>query len=203
MPFLTPVTLTGDLVQLRPLAREDHEGLVAAVQDGEIWRLEYTRVPPPAEMAREIDRRLTLAAAGTMLPFTTVRRARGDGSDTIIGMTTFCNVDAANRRLEIGYTWNAASAQRSGTNTESKLLLLAHAFDELDCIAVELRTDRRNVRSRAAIERLGAQRDGILRHHAVMPDGFVRDTVVHSITAPEWPAVRAGLRARLDAAASS
>ena len=151
---------------------------------------------------------------GILLPFTAVRlggAASGTGGPggtggpvgTVIGMTTFCNVDASNRRLEIGWTWNAASAQRSGTNTESKLLLLRHAFEELGCIAVELRTDRRNVRSQAAIERLGAQRDGILRHHAVMPDGHVRDTVVYSITAPEWPGVRDGLLARLDRASSA
>lgn len=206
MPFLTPVTLRGDLVELRPLATSDHDALVAAAVDGDVWRLEYTRVPGPAAMAAEIERRLALAGRGEMLPFTTVRLGgpgRGTERDTVVGMTTYCNVDAVNRRLEIGYTWNAVSAQRSGTNTESKLLLLGHAFDELGCIAVELRTDLRNVRSQAAIERLGAHRDGILRHHAVMPDGYVRDTVVYSITAPEWPAVRDGLRARLERAAQS
>ncbi|TGO05224.1 GNAT family N-acetyltransferase [Serinibacter arcticus] len=205
MPFLTPVTLRGDLVELRPLATSDHDALVHAATDGDVWRLPYTRVPGPEQMAAEIARRLALAERGEMLPFTTVRLGGpggGPDGEAVIGMTTCCNVDATHRRLEIGYTWNAVSAQRSGTNTESKLLLLGHAFEALGCIAVELRTDLRNVRSQAAIERLGAQRDGVLRHHAVMPDGYVRDTVVYSITAPEWPVVRDGLRARLDRAAA-
>ncbi|PWD51345.1 N-acetyltransferase [Serinibacter arcticus] len=204
MPFLTPLaplTLTGELVELRPLDPADHDGLVAAVEDGEIWRLEYTRVPAPQEMAAEIDRRLALADAGLMLPFTTVRRGRDGAEDTVIGMTTLCNVEEAHRRVEIGYTWNARSAQRSGTNTESKLLLFHHAFDVLGAVVVQFHTDARNLPSQKAIERLGARRDGVLRSDTTMPDGYVRDTVVYSVIAAEWPAVRAGLEARLEAGA--
>ncbi|GMA33283.1 GNAT family N-acetyltransferase [Litorihabitans aurantiacus] len=193
----TPILLTGDLVTLRPLQRTDRDALAAAVDDGGIWRLEYTRVPSPAGMAQEIERRLALAERGTMVPFTTVRRGRDGGPDEVIGMTTYCNIDQASPRLEIGFTWNAASAQRTGTNTESKLLLLGHAFEVLGCIAVELRTDARNTISQRAIERIGAHRDGVLRRHTVMPDGYVRDTVVYSITAPEWPGVRSHLRGLL------
>lgn len=196
MDTLSPVTLTGDLVELRPLDASHHDALVAAATDGELWRLPYTRVPDAAGMAAEIDRRLELRRSGQMLPFTAVRRA----DDSVIGMTTFCNLAPADRRAEIGYTWNARSAQRTGTNTEAKLLMLAHAFDVWGCVRVELRTDGRNLQSQAAIERLGAHRDGVLRRHTVMPDGFVRDTVVYSVLDHEWPDVRARLRGFLDTA---
>ncbi len=195
MSFLRPVTLSGDLVVLEPLSHAHHDGLVAAVRDGDLWDLSYTSVPRSEGMRAEIDRRLALAEAGRMLPFATVRR--GDG--TVIGMTTYMNVDAANRRLEIGSTWNARSAHRTGTNTESKLLMLGHAFETLGCIAVEFRTHWLNQQSRAAIARLGAKQDGVLRNHMVMPDGSYRDTVVFSIIASEWPAVRAELRRSLAA----
>ena len=200
--FLAPVTLTGDIVQLRPLVAADHDALADATEDGDIWRLAYTRVPSRAEMAAEIERRLALAAAGQMLPFTTVRLGKNGNPDRVIGMTTLCNVDAASRRVEIGYTWNARSAQRSGTNTESKLLLLGHAFETMGCVVVQFRTDRRNLQSQAAIERLGAARDGILRSDTTMPDGFVRDTVVYAVIAAEWPQVKVGLEARLAAASA-
>jgi RimJ/RimL family protein N-acetyltransferase len=194
-PFLEPITLTGDIVTLEPLAAEHHDGLVAAAQDGELWNLWYTSVPRPEAMAAEIDRRLAAQAAGSMLPFT----ARRSDTGVVIGMTTFMNVDAANRRVEIGSTWNAGSAQRSGTNTESKLLLLAHAFETLHCIAVEFRTHWLNQQSRAAIAKLGAKQDGILRSHSLARDGTLRDTVVFSIIAIEWPAIRGELRRRLAA----
>jgi N-acetyltransferase len=193
--FLEPVRLTGDLVVLEPLRSEHHDELVAAASDGRLWELWYTAVPAPDGMRAEIDRRLAQQAAGTMLPFTTRRADTGQ----VIGMTTFMNADPVHRRVEIGSTWNAQSAQRSGTNAESKLLLLGHAFDTLDCIAVEFRTHWHNRQSRAAIERLGAKQDGVLRSHQRMPDGSLRDTVVYSIIAPEWPAVRAGLQHRLAA----
>jgi RimJ/RimL family protein N-acetyltransferase len=193
MPFLSPVTLSGDLVTLQPLSREHEDGLTAAAADGELWNLWYTSVPAPGQMGAEIDRRLSLQAAGSMLPFT----ARRNDTGAVIGMTTFMNVDAANRHVEIGSTWNARSAQRTGTNTESKLLLLAHAFDTLDCIAVEFRTHWLNHQSRTAIARLGAKQDGVLRSHQLAKDGTVRDTVVFSIIAGEWPAVRNELRLRL------
>lgn len=194
MPFLSPVTLAGNLVTLEPLAAEHHDGLVAAAVDGDLWKLWYTSVPEPGGMSAEIDRRLALQAAGSMLAFT----ARRNDSGAVIGMTTFMNVDAANRHVEIGSTWNARSAQRTGTNTESKLLMLTHAFVSLDCIAVEFRTHWLNQQSRAAIARLGAKQDGVLRSHQLAKDGTVRDTVVFSIIASEWPAVHSELRRRLD-----
>ncbi|MDJ0393712.1 GNAT family protein [Rhodococcus sp. G-MC3] len=193
MTFLRPTTLTNDVVTLEPLHHDHLEGLCDAARDGELWKLWYTAVPQPADMAAEIDRRLGLLDAQSMLPFT-VRRA---DTGQIIGMTTYTNADAANRRLEIGSTWNAASAHRSGTNTASKLLLLTHAFEELDCIAVEFRTHWMNMQSREAIANLGAKQDGVLRNHQRMPDGSLRDTVVFSILDSEWPAVRNELQRRL------
>ena len=189
---MDPVVLAGDLVVLEPLTPEHHDELVTAVSDGRLWELWYTSVPAPEAMGAEIDRRLAEQAAGTMLPFT-VRRTGGPA----VGMTTFMNIEAEVPRLEIGSTWTAASAQRTGVNAESKLLLLGHAFETLGCLAVEFRTHWHNRQSRAAIERLGAKQDGVLRNHRRMPDGSLRDTVVYSITAAEWPAVRNGLRARL------
>lgn len=188
-----PGTLTGRLVTLEPLSHEHHDGLVDAVRDGELWKLYYTRIAAPDEMAADIDRRLALQQAGSMLPFT----ARRNDTGAIIGMTTFMNIDSATPRVEIGSTWNALGSQGTGTNPESKLLLLSHAFDVWGCTAVELRTDHNNHQSRTAIARLGAKQDGVLRAHSVMPAGYVRDTVVFSITAPEWPGVRFGLEQRV------
>ncbi len=193
MPFLEPVTLTGDLVVLEPLRAEHHDALVAAASDGELWTLWYTSVPTPEGMAAEVERRLALAGAGSMLPFTVRRRDTG----AVVGMTTYMDPDPVNRRLEIGSTWTARSAQRTGVNAESKLLLLTRAFEDLECIAVEFRTHWMNQQSRTAIARLGAKQDGVLRSHRVGPDGALRDTVVFSIIAAEWPAVRAELRRRL------
>ncbi len=193
--FLNAVTLVGDLVTLEPLSLDHHDGLADAARDGDLWDLWYTSVPRPEAMRAEIERRLALAAAGTMAPFT----ARRNDTGRIIGMTTYMNVDAKNRRVEIGSTWNARSAQRTGTNTESKLLLLTHAFVELDCIAVEFRTHWMNLQSRAAIANLGAKQDGVLRNDSVMPDGSLRDTVVFSIIASEWASVRNELTRRLAA----
>ena len=188
MSWIAPVTLTGLHASLVPLAPEHHDALCEATRDGELWKLWYTAVPSPEGMAAEIDRRLALQAAGSMLPFTVL-----DAAGRVVGMTTFMNIDAMNRRVEIGSTWTAATAQRSALNTQSKRLLLAHAFESLDCIAVEFRTHRLNTQSRRAIERLGAQLDGVLRAHSLASDGSVRDTAVYSITAPEWPAVRSHL----------
>ncbi|CCQ13981.1 putative Amino-acid acetyltransferase [Rhodococcus sp. AW25M09] len=192
MPFLQPVTLADDLVTLEPLSPDHLEGLSDAARDGELWNLWYTSVPKPEDMAAEIDRRLGLLEAGTMLPFTLRRNDTGQ----IIGATTFCNVDSINRRVEIGYTWNARSAHGTGTNAASKLLLLTHAFETLGCIAVEFRTHWMNLQSRTAIAKLGAKQDGILRNHQRMSDGSLRDTVVFSIIESEWPAVRNELRRR-------
>ncbi|WP_394161003.1 GNAT family N-acetyltransferase [Galactobacter valiniphilus] len=193
MSALKPLTLTGDLVRLEPLSLEHEEGLIEAVKDGELWRLWYTNIPTPEGMRAEIERRLALQEAGSMLAFTTVSQR----DQRIIGMTTYMNIDASLPRVEIGSTWNAASAHGSGTNAESKLLLLGHAFDELGCPAVEFRTSWHNKQSRAAIEGLGAKLDGVLRAHARTRDGSLRDTCVYSITAAEWPQTRSTLRFRL------
>jgi RimJ/RimL family protein N-acetyltransferase len=193
MAFLEPVRLVGRLVVLEPLSADHHDGLVDAVRDGRLWELWYTSIPAPEAMAAEIEARLAQQRAGTMLPFTSRRADTG----AVTGMTTYLNADAESRRVEIGATWTARSAQGTGLNPESKLLLLAHAFEALGCIAVEFRTHWHNRQSRAAIERLGAKQDGVLRHHKVLPDGSLRDTAVFSITAPEWPAVRRGLEHRL------
>jgi RimJ/RimL family protein N-acetyltransferase len=189
VPWIAPVTLTGKSVTLEPLSKEHHDELAAAASDGELWNLWYTNVPEPGAMMAEIERRLDLQARGSMLPFTVIERASGHAA----GMTTYMNIDAENRRVEIGSTWLRKSVQRTALNTECKLLLLSHAFDALGCIAVEFRTSSANAQSRAAIERLGAQLDGILRSHALHKNGTLRDTVVYSITAAEWPAIRARL----------
>ncbi|WP_407176629.1 GNAT family N-acetyltransferase [Bradyrhizobium sp. STM 3562] len=193
MPWLEPVTLRGEHARLEPLSPAHREGLVEAVRDGELWKLWYTSVPKPEDMAKEIDRRLGLQAAGSMLPFTVF-----DADGRIAGMSTYMNVDAANRRVEIGSTWYAKRVQRTPLNTNCKLLLLTHAFESLDCIAVEFRTHFFNHQSRRAIERLGAKQDGILRSHQVAPNGTLRDTVVFSIIASEWPTVKAHLTYQLN-----
>jgi RimJ/RimL family protein N-acetyltransferase len=185
MAWPPPVELSGAHATLKPLSKDHHDALVAAARDGELWKLWYTSVPSPEGMAAEIERRLSLS---TMCPFTVF-----DAGGKVVGMTTFMNTDAVHQRVEIGSTWYAASAQRTPLNTQCKRVLLAHAFDTLDCIAVEFRTHRLNTQSRRAIERLGAQLDGILRAHSRAADGSIRDTAVYSITAAEWPAVRSHL----------
>ncbi len=187
-----PVTLQGTHAALVPLAHSHLAGLQGATCDGELWKLWYTAVPHPDGMAAEIDRRLGLQTQRAMLPFTVL-----DAHGQVAGMTTYMNVDNANRRVEIGSTWYAKRVQRSALNTECKWMLLRHAFDTLNCIAVEFRTHRLNHQSRRAIERLGAQLDGILRSHQVSPNGCLRDTAVYSITAAEWPTVRAHLEFQL------
>jgi RimJ/RimL family protein N-acetyltransferase len=191
--FLTPVTLTGSLVSLSPLTTGDTVALADASADGDLSTLQYTSVPPPEHMSAWVDQCLQMQQAGTLLPFVT-RRLR---DDQVIGMTTYLHVQPEHRRLEIGHTWNAASAQRTGTNTDSKLLLLTQAFEVLDCIAVDFRTHFLNQQSRRAIERLGAKLDGVLRNHRIMPDGTLRDTAAYSILPHEWPAIRAELQRRL------
>lgn len=186
--IVEPVTLQGQHARLEPLRAEHEAELVDAVKDGELWKLWYTVVPPPERMGAEIQRRLGLMAAGSMLPFTVF-----DAADRIVGMTTYMDVDSVSRRVEIGSTWYRADVQRTPLNTQCKRLLLAHAFETLDCIAVEFRTHRFNTASRRAIERLGAQLDGILRSHRLATDGTLRDTAVYSIIAAEWPTVRTHL----------
>ncbi|MGU3410766.1 GNAT family N-acetyltransferase [Microbacterium sp. M1A1_1b] len=186
-------TLTGDRVTLEPLAHEHADDLRAAVADGDLWRTWYTAVPAPAQVDAEIDRRLAEQEAGRMVPFAVRDRPTG----RVVGSTTFMAIDLGNRRVEIGSTFLAKSAQRSGINTESKLLMLSHAFDTWQCIAVEFRTHWHNLQSRTAIAALGAKQDGVLRNHQIGRDGTLRDTVVFSITASEWPTVRLSLAERL------
>lgn len=195
---IQPITLTGTYVTLEPLDHRHHDGLVDAARDGDLWKLWYTSVPAPHRMAAEIDRRLALQEQGSMLPFTTrlVDPVTG-GPGKVIGMTTYMNIDAVTPRLEIGSTWNAASSHGSGSNPDSKLLLLRHAFETLGCPAVEFRTHWLNHQSREAIARLGAKQDGVLRSHSRTSDGVLRDTVVFSILEHEWPMVRNGLEFRL------
>ena len=192
MSFTTPFSLHGTHASLVPLDLSHAEALCDAVRDGELWRLWYTAVPSPQGMVAEIERRLGLQAKGSMLPFTVL-----DAEGVPAGMTTYMNIDAVNRRVEIGSTWYTRRVQRTPLNTECKLMLLTRAFDELDCIAVEFRTHWFNHASRAAIARLGAKQDGVLRNHQLGPDGVKRDTVVFSIIDNEWPAVRAHLAHQL------
>jgi RimJ/RimL family protein N-acetyltransferase len=192
MSFTQDTTLRGQHASLVPLTAVHHDDLVEAVRDGELWKLWYTSIPTPEGMAAEIERRLGLQKVGSMLPFAVL-----DASGKAVGMTTFMNIDAANRRVEIGSTWYRTAVQRSPLNTECKRLLLGHAFETLDCIAVEFRTHFFNHQSRRGIERLGAKLDGVLRSHQINrhPDahGALRDTCVYSIVASEWPTVKAHL----------
>lgn len=185
-----PVTLTGQHVTLAPLSQDHCADLELAAADGELHRLWYTMIPPSEGVKAEIDRRTALP---DMLAFAILTP---DGK--AVGMTTYMNIDAANRRVEIGSTWYRKSVQRGPMNTEVKRLMLTHAFEVLDCIAVEFRTHFINVQSRRAIERLGAKFDGVLRNHMVMANGTMRDTAVYSILPHEWPAVKANLTWQLE-----
>src|ERR1700745_4008885 len=193
MPWPDPVTLRGEHARLEPLSHDHLAGLVEAVKDGELFKLWYTAVPKPEDMTKEIDRRLGLQKAGSMLPFTVF-----DAAGKVAGMSTYMNIDAANRRVEIGSTWYAKRVQRTPLNTQCKLLLLAHAFEKLDCIAGEFRTHFFNHQSRRGIERLGAKQDGILRNHQIAPNGTLRDTVVFSIIASELATAKAHLAFQLN-----
>ena len=192
MNWIQPCTFSGEHATLVPLALDHCNQLCDAVRDGRLWNLWYTSIPKPEAMRTEIQRRLDLQSQERMVPFTVL-----DSNQTAVGMTTYMNLDPVHRRLEIGSTWYAARAQRTAVNTECKYLLLRNAFEQLDCIAVEFRTSFFNQRSRRAIERLGAKLDGILRSHQRHSDGSLRDTCVYSITAAEWPTVRASLQHRL------
>jgi RimJ/RimL family protein N-acetyltransferase len=191
MSWLEPITLACTGARLEPLTQAHRADLSDSVCDGELWNLWYTSIPKPEEMAAEIDRRLALQAGGSMLPFAVIDAGHA------VGMTTFMHVDALNRRVEIGSTWYRRSVQRTALNTRCKLLLLTHAFDALDCIAVEFRTHFFNQPSRHAIERLGAKLDGVLRQHQRAADGKLRDTCVYSITRSEWPSVKTHLHWQL------
>jgi len=193
MAFVEPVTLRGRHATLEPLAREHGEALRRAAADGELWRLWYTSVALPEKMGEYVAAALEMREKLGAMPFV-VRDAAGE----VVGSTRYFNVDAANRRLEIGHTWYAKRAQRTAINTECKVLLLTHAFEKLRCIAVEFRTHWFNHASREAILRLGAKQDGVLRNHQLGRDGSYRDTVVFSIIESEWPAVRQHLRFLLE-----
>lgn len=193
MSWPAPFSRQGTHVRVEPLSQAHAADLAEASADGDLSSLWYTSVPAPENVAAEIDRRLSLQAAGSMLPFAVIDPATGKAA----GMTTYMNIDAANRRVEIGSTWYRKAVQRTGLNTECKLLLLTAAFEDFDCIAVEFRTHFLNQQSRRAIERLGARLDGILRAHQIMANGTIRDTAVYSITAADWPAVRELLKLRL------
>src|ERR1700735_2316975 len=189
MSFVDPISLHGQTASLVPLSLSHHDDLVAAVKDGELWNLWYTKVPAPDQLRAEIDRRLDLQRQGSMTPFAVIEKSTGEA----VGMTTFMNIDAVNRRVEIGSTWYRKRVQRTALNTECKLLLLTYAFEQLRCIAVEFRTSFFNQQSRAAILRLGAKLDGILRQHQIAANGTLRDTCVYSILDSEWPAGQAHL----------
>ena len=193
MDFADVPVLRNERVVLDPLSHDHHDDLAEAVQVDQLWRTWYTRIPAPESMDAEIERRLALQAAGRLAPWAIIDPATGRA----VGMTTFMNLDPDNRRLEIGSTWLGRMAQGTGINPAAKLLLLQRAFEDLGCIAVEFRTHWHNQQSRAAIARLGAKQDGVLRNHTVMPNGTIRDTVVFSIIDGEWPTVKLGLTERL------
>ena len=194
MAFIEPVTLKGAHATLEPLEAGHAAALRDAAADGELWRLWYTSVAPPDQIGDYIARALDMRERLGAMPFA----VRHNATSEIVGCTRYFNVDAANRRLEIGHTWYSKRVQRTAINTECKLLLLTHAFEVLRCIAVEFRTHWFNHASRIAIERLGAKQDGVLRNHQLLPDGSKRDTVVFSIIDGEWPAVRRHLKFLLD-----
>ncbi|MDG1438311.1 MAG: GNAT family protein [Emcibacteraceae bacterium] len=187
-------SVEGQHVLVVPLTMDHKSDLEEAAADGELHRLWYTMIPKPENIGKEIERRLSLREKGTMLPFAIIDKKSGEA----VGMTTYMNIDASNLRVEIGSTWYRKSVQRSPLNTECKLLLLRHAFEELNCICVEFRTHFINFQSRRGIERLGAKLDGVLRSNMIMANDTVRDTAVYSIIASEWPQVKAHLEWQLE-----
>jgi len=193
---MEPITLTGRFVTLQPLSPSHLSGLQDAAADGELWNLFFTSVPRPEQMQLWSETALSLQSKGEAMPFVVCENFSGK----VVGTTRYCNIDAPSRRLEIGYTWYARRAQRTAINTECKLLLLRYAFTQLNCIAVEFRTDWLNQTSQRAIERLGAKRDGILRNHKIMPDGRIRDSVVYSILNSEWTGIEQLLISKLERA---
>jgi RimJ/RimL family protein N-acetyltransferase len=197
--MIEPVTLTGRHVRLEPLSLAHQDALLEAESDGELWKLSYTVVPSQTTIGAYLGKILEAQAVGLEQPFTIVDVER----NKIVGSTRYTVIDQANRKVEIGYTWLARSAQRTAINTEAKYLLLRHAFETLHCIRVELITDVLNERSRAAILRIGAKQEGILRNHMIMPDGRYRDSVCFSIIESEWPVVKERLDALINGVPTS
>ena len=190
---VSPIILEGRRVRLEPLSRASEAPLIAAAGDGELWNSTVTIVPAPVTMAAYIATALDAQARGVELPFVITRKSSGK----VVGSTRFYCIERDQRSVEIGYTWLAVSAQRTGVNTEAKLLLLTHAFEVWGCIRVGFVTDELNQQSRTAILRLGAKQEGILRNHMIMPGGRYRDSVYFSIIEAEWPEVKARLEAKL------
>ncbi len=197
MIHVEPTVLHDPRVRLEPLGLEHAEALAAAAADGQLWQLRFTSVPEPEDTVGYIQRALQGRAEGHRLAFAVIDREAGGGAGELVGTTSYHDIVPAIDRLEIGYTWYARRVQRTHVNTTAKLLLLTHAFETLGAQLVGWRTDNFNFASQRAIERLGARRDGVLRHHAVRRDGTVRDTVAYSLSAGEWPEVRAHLRWQL------
>jgi len=191
--WIKPLILAGKYANLEPMEKSHSAELGEAARDGQLWQLWYTGVPSPETAEAYVDEALCMYQQQLAMPFV----VRENKSGKIIGSTRFCNIDAANQRVEIGYTWYAKTYQRTPVNTECKLLLLSHAFEQLGAIAVEFRTHWHNQASRAAIARLGAKQDGVLRNHQKSADGVYRDTVVFSIIDHEWPAVKANLQFKM------
>ncbi len=192
--FVQPVTLSARGVQLVPLGLEHETGLAAAAADGELWNLRITSVPEPGQTRKYIDDALAMRAAGNRFAFVVLEEATG----AVLGSTSYHDILPAVKRVEIGYTWYARRAQRTHVNTTCKLLLMTHAFETLGCPVVGWRTDNFNYASQRAIERLGAKKDGVIRSHALRRDGTIRDTVMYSVTAGEWPEIKAQLLYLLD-----
>ncbi|MFM0394775.1 GNAT family N-acetyltransferase [Paraburkholderia phytofirmans] len=191
-PLMQP-TLTGKTVELRPLQREHAQALLGAAADGQLWNMKLTVVPGAGTIDSYIATALEGRAAGTVMPFVIVRRDTG----ALVGSTRFWKIDRVNRKLEIGHTWLSESVQRSAVNTEAKYLLLCHAFEAIQCVRVQFTTDELNEKSRAAILRIGAKQEGVVRHERIMPDGRKRNSVRFSIIDEEWSEVKAMLEAKL------
>ena len=194
LPFVEPVTLSARGVTLVPLSLEHEDGLRAAAADGELWNIRVTSVPEPQQTRQYIEDALAMRAAGSRFAFAVTESATG----TVLGSTSYHDILPAVKRVEIGWTWYARRCQRTHVNTTCKLLMMGHAFDTLGCHVVGWRTDNFNFASQAAIERLGAKKDGVIRGHALRRDGTIRDTVMYSLRAGEWPEVKAQLLYRLD-----
>ena len=191
--WIEPVELHGEHVSLVPLTIEHYAQLREALADGELWNLWYTSIPRPENLAAEIERRLGLQVKGEMVPFAVIDKRTNQAA----GMTTYCRLDQANRRLEIGYTWYRQNCQRTALNTECKLMLMRHAFEVLNCASVEFRTSAFNFTSRKAIERLGAKLDGVLRNARILANGAIGDSYVYSILNNEWAIVKTNLEYKL------